>query len=213
MLKPVIAAAAMLAVAAPSLAYAQPCFGPHRGAGPFGPRAGTWHRPNATDVSALMDARIAALKAGLELTPEQTKNWPAFEGALRALAQLRNAQIGSRFSSPPPRWRQRQFANPFDRLNQRADNLQKLSAALKNLAAAGTPLYQSLTPDQKWRFHMLARILRPHPRGAMWMRRGRGWGPSGPGFGPGGTPPPPPPHRSGPGGGPNGNDAGPPSKL
>jgi hypothetical protein len=41
------------------------------------------------DRAAFVDARIAALKAGLELTPDQAKNWPMFEQALRDMAQLR----------------------------------------------------------------------------------------------------------------------------
>ena len=40
-------------------------------------------------MAAFTDARIAALKAGLELTPDQAKNWPAFEQALRDMVQLR----------------------------------------------------------------------------------------------------------------------------
>src|SRR5439155_23574335 len=38
-------------------------------------------RPSAEDVAAFTDARIAGLKAGLKLTPEQEKNWPAVEAA------------------------------------------------------------------------------------------------------------------------------------
>ena len=38
----------------------------------------------------------------------------------------------------------------------------KTSAALKKVADAGAPLYQSLNDDQKGRFTMLARMLRPH---------------------------------------------------
>ena len=41
------------------------------------------------DRAAVVDARIAALKAGLKLTPDQEKNWPAYEAALRNLAKLR----------------------------------------------------------------------------------------------------------------------------
>jgi hypothetical protein len=36
-------------------------------------------RLGAEDLGAFIDARVAALKAGLELTPDQAKNWPAFE--------------------------------------------------------------------------------------------------------------------------------------
>jgi hypothetical protein len=38
----------------------------------------------------------------------------------------------------------------------------KTSAALKKIAGAGAPLYQSLNDDQKSRFVMLAHMLRPH---------------------------------------------------
>src|SRR5215813_14787053 len=38
---------------------------------------------SAEDVSALTDARVAALHAGLKLSPEQEKNWPAFEQSYR----------------------------------------------------------------------------------------------------------------------------------
>src|SRR5512139_2531752 len=44
-------------------------------------------RPSAEDVAAFTDARIAALKAGLKLTAEQEKHWPAVETALRDLAR------------------------------------------------------------------------------------------------------------------------------
>ena len=40
--------------------------------------ASRW-QPSAADIKAFTDARVAALKAGLELTVEQEKNWPAVE--------------------------------------------------------------------------------------------------------------------------------------
>jgi hypothetical protein len=39
------------------------------------------------DRAAFLDARIAALKAGLELNAEQEKNWPPLESAMRDLAR------------------------------------------------------------------------------------------------------------------------------
>jgi zinc resistance-associated protein len=51
-----------------------------------------WHQRNrmsAEDRAAFLDARIAGLKVGLELTPDQAKNWPAPEQPLRERAQLR----------------------------------------------------------------------------------------------------------------------------
>ena len=91
MLKPVIAATAFFALAGTSLVYAQQGFGGHGNSGGDGPRFEQRHRPNPADISAFTDARIAALKAGLELTPDQAKNWPPFEQALRDMAQLRIA--------------------------------------------------------------------------------------------------------------------------
>ena len=48
---------------------------------------GRGFRPSAEDVAAFTDARVAALKAGLKLTAEQEKNWPAVETAIRDLAK------------------------------------------------------------------------------------------------------------------------------
>src|SRR4029079_7902652 len=44
-------------------------------------------RMSVEDVTALTDARVASLKAGLKLTAEQEKSWPAVETAMRDLAK------------------------------------------------------------------------------------------------------------------------------
>ena len=44
-------------------------------------------RMSTEDRAAFVDARIAAVKAGLKLTPEQEKNWPAVESAVRDFAE------------------------------------------------------------------------------------------------------------------------------
>jgi LTXXQ motif family protein len=180
MLKPVIIATALLAFAGGSTVYAQQSFGDFR----FGDRerAEFHHRPSAADVSAFADARIAALKAGLELTPDQAKNWPPFEEALGDMVQLRLQRIQT-----PQAGNEQAPASPFERLARRADDMAKRSAALKKLADAGTPLYQSLDEEQKGRFVRLAHMLRPHSfmhgdwhRGEGDWRRGEGdwhgWG-------------------------------------
>src|ERR1700751_275891 len=93
MWKPVVVAAAAFAVAGSSIVYAQQHFaGPDRA----GPRFEHRHRLSPEDRAAFVDARIAALKAGLELTPDQAKNWPDFEKALRDRAQLRAERIAAR---------------------------------------------------------------------------------------------------------------------
>ena len=62
------------------------------------------------------------------------------------------------------------------------------SAALKKVAEAGAPLYQSLDDAQKGRFVRLAHMLRPHRPGfERWRRFGEGYGRGfrGPDYGPG----------------------------
>jgi zinc resistance-associated protein len=157
MWKPTVLVAAALAVAGSSSVYAQEHLtAPDRD----GPRIEHRHRLSPEDRAAFVDAGIAALKAGLELTPEQAKNWPDFEKALRDRAQLRAERIAAREAveqnpdiAP---------SAPFDRLAQRAGNIAKRSAALKRIAETGKPLYDSLSDPQKARFKKLARMLRPH---------------------------------------------------
>src|SRR6516162_3846999 len=132
MWKPAVVAAAALAVAGSSIVYAQQHFaGPDRD----GPRFEYRHRMSAEDRAAFVDARIAALKAGLELTPDQAKNWPAFEQALREMAKLRAERRQAREARELG---QTQAPNaPLDRLSERADNMAKTSAVLKQIADAG----------------------------------------------------------------------------
>jgi zinc resistance-associated protein len=126
-------------------------------------------------VAAFTDARIAALKAGLELTPDQAKNWPAFEQALRDMAELRAQRRKTReeLAQNPT------TTPPFERLARRADHMSKAGAALKRIADTGMPLYQSLGDAQRARFMKLARILRPHhharARDEDDVYSGRGW--------------------------------------
>ena len=166
MIKPIVAATVLFAIAGSSLVYAQQRFDGRGDMGDGGPRFEHRHRLSVADITAFTDARIAALKAGLELTPDQAKNWPPFEQALRDMAQLRVQRIQARLSG-----QEQAPATPFDRLERRADNMATRSAALKKIAATGAPLYQSLNEDQKQRFGMLARVLRSHPRMHAFLER------------------------------------------
>jgi zinc resistance-associated protein len=171
MWKSVAVATAAIVIAGSSIVVAQQRFGE-----PDGYRDGArfeHRRLSPEDRAAFVDARIAALKAGLELTPDQAKNWPAFEQALRDMAKLRAERIAAREAreqnpSQTP-------VAPFDRLAQHADNMAKASAALKHIAETGQPLYTSLDDAQKARFQRLARLLRPHRMHARFEERGPGW--------------------------------------
>ncbi len=156
MLKSVLAGTTALAIAGATLAYAaQP--------GPRHDRADRW-RPSAADIAAFGDARIAALHAGLQLKPDQEKNWPAVESALRDLAKQRSERFAARASADKPK-------DPIERLARRATVMSERGAALKKVADAAAPLYQTLDEGQKHRFMILARL--GHHRFAQWRHGGR----------------------------------------
>jgi len=131
------------------------------------PREGRDFRPSAEDVAAFTDARIAGLKAGLKLTAEQEKNWPAVEAAIRDLAKARadrtkerEARREARRGGDNAQNAQQQPARPdaIARLRQGADAMTTRAAALKKLADAADPLYKSLDDGQKRRFGTLLRM-------------------------------------------------------
>ena len=95
--------------------------------------------------AALLDDHLADMKAGLKLTEEQAKNWPAFKSAVRDAAK-----------GKADRWRQAreliergEHPSPIERMNTMADHLEKSGAELKTVVDAAKPLYDSLTDAQK----------------------------------------------------------------
>jgi LTXXQ motif family protein len=105
------------------------------------------------DMRAFADARLAALKAGLALSPDQEKNWSAFEQAARDFQKLRLDRLNA--ANEARRSGRTRTANPVERMQQRADALSESGAALKKLADAAGPLYNSLDDNQKRRFAIL----------------------------------------------------------
>jgi zinc resistance-associated protein len=112
----------------------------------------------ADDIAAFTDARLAALKTALKLTPAQEKNWPALEQALRDNSKERIARREAREAAGQP-------TDAIERLRDRADALTTRAAALRRLADAEKPLYQSLDEAQKRRFDMAFRFA------ARWQHR------------------------------------------
>jgi len=168
MWKALLAGTTALAIAGASVAFAQqpPPQAPQAGA------EGRQHwRPSEQDVNAFTDARIAAIKAGLKLTPDQEKNWPGVEQAIRDLAkdryERRTERRTERRNEPRP-------ADPIERLRSRADTMTKTAADLKRLADAADPLYRSLNEDQKHRLFFLVRSMRGHHMAMHW-REHRGF--------------------------------------
>ena len=163
MWKTVLAGTTALAIAGTAMAYAKP-------GDATGHRAQGW-RPSAQDIAAFTDARIAALKAGLELNADQAKDWPAVESAMRDVAKQRVDRFAARREAKAP-------ADPIERLSRRAEAMQSRGTALKKLAAAAGPLYASLNDAQKHRFMVLARLGGPR-FGHGWRGRHDGRGPAG----------------------------------
>jgi LTXXQ motif family protein len=144
--KTVAAGAAALMLAAGAVAYAQQPPG-----GPNGPGR---HHFAPEDRAAFVAARVAALHAGLTLTPEQEKAWPGFEQAYRELAALRG--------NHPPGPRADESLDPVQRAQHRAEELTTRGTALKHYADALAPLYRSFDDNQKRRFELLSHIGAEH---------------------------------------------------
>ena len=105
MWKALVAGTTVLAIAGSTLAFAQQ---------PSEPRGSQRAHLTADDIGAFTDARIAALKAALKLTPDQEKNWPAVEQAVREISKERIAQRHARSAA-----RQQRSDEP-ERLSERA---------------------------------------------------------------------------------------------
>jgi zinc resistance-associated protein len=142
MWKVIIAGTAALAIASTSLVYAQ------QDGGRDGGRR--W-QPGAEDLRAFGEARLAALKAGLMLTPDQAKNWPAYEQAARDFGKLRVERRTAMRNAAPAN-------DAVERMRRRAAAMSETGAALQKLADATDPLYKSLDDNQRRRFAMLNRL-------------------------------------------------------
>lgn len=142
-----IAAIAVLSIAGSGAVYAQ--F--HR------PWMEHFHhvRMNPEDRAAFVDARIAAVHAGLKLNADQEKMWPPVEAAVRDFAKLRLDRANARMTGPGDARSGDKPDDPVARLRQRAEDMGASSAALKKIADAADPLYKSLDDGQKRRLALL----------------------------------------------------------
>ena len=164
MKKIIVAGLTAFALLSPSLSFAQ-----QTPASEDAAKHEHW-RPSPEDMKAFTDARIAGLKAGLQLTPDQEKNWPAVEQAIRDMAKARQERMAA--------WRERakdeKGEDALARLRARADGMTRRAAELRKLADAAEPLYQSLSDDQKHRLRFLVHMAMGHQGGGWGHHRG-GW--------------------------------------
>jgi hypothetical protein len=152
MKKALLAGVAALAIAGSTAVYAQhrPWFHDHV-------------RLSLQDRTAFADARIAAVHAGLTLTPDQEKLWPPVEQAVRNFAKLRIDRANARMQGGQNDAHDQQpqtAADPVARLRSRAERMGETAAALKKIADAADPLYKTLDEGQKRRLMILTRMGR-----------------------------------------------------
>ncbi|MDB5621079.1 Spy/CpxP family protein refolding chaperone [Tardiphaga sp.] len=136
-------------------------------------------RMNPEDRAAFADAKIAAVKAGLKLTPDQEKLWPPVEAAVRDFAKLRidraNARMAERKDARNDDAKKAETPdNPVARLQKRADDMAATAAAMKKIAETADPLYKTLDDGQKRRLAILTH-MDGGPRGEGWRHRDRGF--------------------------------------
>jgi hypothetical protein len=131
------------------------------------------------DRSAFFDAHVAALHAGLTLTPDQEKFWPPLESALRDNRKAMQDYWESRrdqwekFHSEQPakgdekQGEQNPMPDPVAMLKSRAEFEMMRGQRLKAIADAAAPLYGSLNDNQKNRVPMLMSFFQEPDHGPM----------------------------------------------
>src|ERR1700716_3711077 len=127
--KAIIAGVAALVIAGSTAVYAE-----HR----------PWFRDHVRfspeDKAAFVDARIAAVKAGLKLTPDQDKLWPPVEAAVRDFAKLRIDRANARMNAQKDDSQDTQKPDdPVARLRDRAETMAASAAALRRISDAADP--------------------------------------------------------------------------
>lgn len=103
--------------------------------------------------AAMLEAHLAGLKAGLQLTADQEKNWPPLEAAIRAAAKAHEEGLRQMHERKEGGER----PSPIERMRMMSDHMSKMSTELMAIADAGKPLYDSLTDAQKRVFGPLLR--------------------------------------------------------
>lgn len=95
-----------------------------------------------TDAKAILNARLAALKTVLELTPEQEKLWPPVEASIRKAAADSMARGKQRAEAKPPA----DFLDALDRIGEAEVTR---GQDLRGFVTAARPLVATLTEEQK----------------------------------------------------------------
>jgi hypothetical protein len=103
-------------------------------------------RPTVNQIMAQDEARLARLKADLQLTSEQEGDWGTLDKALRDISKRRADRLVAvsdkqEDSRTPP--------TPIERMRRAADSMRERADDLKSTADAAEPLYGKLNDQQK----------------------------------------------------------------
>jgi hypothetical protein len=119
----------------------------------------------AADATAVLNARIAALKTVIAMTPEQEKLWPPVEAAIRDIAKSSFERLKQRLAAPPT-------TDFLVALGKMAGNEEARAKDIKTFIAAAKPLVDSLSPEQKRRvpaFFGMIDVPGGQPSGQLWL--------------------------------------------
>lgn len=130
-------------------------------------------RSSAEDRAVFLEARIGAIKAVLKLTPEQEKLWEPVEALIRKAAALR-AQQAEEIRPAPTEPGSGQGFDPLAKLRRDADRMTRRASFMREFADAASPLYASLSEDQRRRVLVLIQRTRRDMHGWAGERGGRG---------------------------------------
>lgn len=139
------AALAAALLAAPVLSspgvHAQPAPAPQAATAPA-PQAATAY--DEADARAILNARLAALRTVIELSPEQERLWTPLEAAIRAADRNAATRRAQRLAAAEP-------TTFLDVLGRIADAETARGQDLRRFVDAATPFVASLTDAQKRR--------------------------------------------------------------
>jgi hypothetical protein len=164
----------MMAVTAAALLAGAGTFALAQSPGPGGPEApaageqrGGRQGLSRDDFNRFVDARVAAIRAGLKLSADQERLWQPVEDAIRRNSSERFARFEQRRALRD----RRQSMDFMQQLETRGammtENAQRASA----LATAMRPLWDTFSEDQK---RIAPRLMRSATGGEGWReRRGR----------------------------------------
>ena len=151
----------------------------------------------AADHEAMLDAKLAGLKAGLKLTADQEKLWPPFETTVRAAAKMRAEHMEAmmdRMQKMREMMKEKggatditdmgsmgsmgSMVSPVERLEALAQRMSERATAIKNIADAAKPFYASLDDPQKRLFSLLGEemLMMGHGHRGGGMMGGMGMG-------------------------------------